>query len=456
MTVSQRLAARLLPLALVAAACSAPPTPDNLLIVSLDTVRRDHTSVYGYERETTPGLSALASGAVVFDDAIAQEVNTTPSHASMFTGVYPHVHGSLDNRWPLPAGQTTLAQILAAQGFRTAAFVSGVIMHRQLSGLDRGFEVYEDRLPGDRRDGAQTVALALDWLRRVRKGERFFLFVHLYDAHGPYRPPPEYAGLFVSVPGGATVDDPPPYQRLPDEEGNVSHELGDYVDRYDGALRYLDDLVSRLLADVDLSSTAVVVLSDHGETLGERYYKLDHGGQLFDEQIRIPLIVSAPGLRPQRIRSPAETVDLLPTLLELLDVPLPAERPVQGRDLLPLMRGVPDDGGRLTFSAARALDVRHADRGYELDQRRRLLAVRSRRFKLIAYPARGESDYLELYDLANDPHERRSVFATAPRVAGALLDELQRWAAGEATAQTAPPELDAETERRLRALGYVD
>ncbi|MDX1389913.1 MAG: sulfatase [Acidobacteriota bacterium] len=429
--------------------------PRNLLIVSLDTVRRDHLPTYGYPRDTALFLDSFARRSIVFDNAYAQDTNTTPSHASMFTGVYPQVHGSLANTQKIDDDQVTLAEILRREGFRTAGFVSGVTMHRTYSGLDRGFELYDDGFEDLRRDGAIAATRAREWLSRRGPDQRWFLFVHLYDAHGPYLPRGEYAELFTSAEPGPRIPWVPEYQRVPDEAGNVETSLNDYVDRYDAMIRYTDDLLAEVLEAVDLEETVVVVLSDHGETLGERYRQLDHGGQLFDEQIRIPLIMCVPGQPPARRDAIVETVDLLPTILDWLDVAIPGDRPVQGRSFVPVMLGQEDVGRELTFSSATADESRHADRGYRLNPRERLYAVRSAEGKLIVYPG-VEDDYLELYDLRSDPGERTDVASREIGRRDAYDGLLSAWLGDERPATVDPDELDPEHLEKLKALGYVD
>jgi arylsulfatase A-like enzyme len=428
--------------------------PRNLAIISLDTVRRDHLPTYGYDRATARAVDALARESLVFDNAYTQETNTNPSHASMFTGVYPHVHGSVANLTRLPSHQLTLAEILRLAGFRTAGFISGVIMHRWYSGLDQGFEVYDDQFEGYRRDGAVAAKRARAWISAREASERWFLFLHLYDAHGPYVPHGRYVGLFSSKEAGAHLDFVPRYQRYPDKEGNLQTALNDYVDRYDAMIRYADDLVAGVLAEIDLDDTVVVILSDHGETLGERYRKLDHGGQVFDEQIRIPLIVHVPGLAPRRVDDLVETVDLLPTVLDWLDVPIPEDRTVQGASLAPQMRGERSSGRKYTFSSARSGKGRHTDRGYRLDPLRRIYSVRSADWKLIRYPG-VETDYLELYDLRSDPGEQRNLATRLAYQRDAHAAALAVWLGGASPVSPDPDQIDPEKLEKLEALGYV-
>jgi arylsulfatase A-like enzyme len=421
----------------------------DLLFVSLDTVRRDHLPTYGYGRATAPRIDALAQRSGVFENAFAQHVNTHPSHASMFTGLYPHVHGSMINGQILRREPWTLAQILRETGFRTAAFVSGATMLAS-TGLDRGFVDYDDAITGLRRPGRETALRAVKWLRALPDDERFFLVVHLFDAHGPYRPPASHTDRFRAPDPGPVLDHIPHYQRLSDPEGRPRVHLNGYVDRYDATIRYQDDQVGLLLDAVDLDRSVVVVLSDHGETLGERYHPLDHGARVFDEQIRIPLIVHAPGLEPRRVQELVQTVDLLPTLLELLQVPAPLDLEVHGRSLVPLLREQRVEPLSV-FSSAVTLPKRY-DRSYRLKPGRQLHALRTERWKLIVYPG-VEEDYVELYDLERDPGETRNRADTEPQIRDELHAQLRQWLA--LGRPQAAPEVSPGLRRYLEDLGYV-
>ncbi len=446
---------RWLGLALLAviAGCRSEPPP-NLVLISLDTVRRDHLQSYGYARDTAPAVARLAAESAVFENAFAQDVETNPSHASMLTGLYPNVHGNRHHGLKLRAGVPTLAAILEEAGFRTGAFVSAVTLRAPLSGLDRGFESYDDRFAGMRRDGRLTTASALRWLRSLPRDAEFFLFLHLYDAHGPYASTGRYATLFDSETAGPRLERIPDYQPLPEARAGSAHYLNDYVDRYDEMIRYADDRVAMLLQELNLDRTVVVVLADHGETLGGRWWPLDHGARVVDEQARIPLIVHVPGLEPRRIEASVETVDLLPTLLELLGVELPPGVSVQGRSLVPLLEGQSVESREFTFTGARPVDRRYADRAYQLDPGARIESVRSGRWKLVELPGL-RSPYLELYDLASDPGETTNVAELHPAVRNALRKVLSDWRAAGRTDER-PRELDPEAAAQLRALGYLD
>ena len=449
---SRRSPLRILGLALALSAC-APEPPSNLVFISLDTTRRDHLSVYGYERATTPALDRLARQGALFQNAFAQQNRTLPSHASMFTGLYPHGHGSFTNQHVLDGARTTLAETLRAAGFRTAAFVSGYTL-RSKWGLAQGFEVYDDDFEGMSRRGKLALARAGSWLRALDPEERFFLFLHLYDAHGPYRIPRGGRLEFRAETRGPSLQDIPEYQQLRGRGGKPLVHLGDYVDRYDSLIRYQDEVVAGLLQDVDLETTVVVVIADHGEVMAERTRPLNHGASLYEEEIRIPLLVAGPGIAARRVETTVETIDLLPTLLDVLAVPRPAGA-LGGTSLAPLLRGAVERGptDRAVFASSVAEPDRYRDRGYELDTRRQIQAIRARGFKLIVYPGADE-DYVELYRLEDDPLERHNVAGEYPQARDALRAELERWnpAGGQSTPEVTPTEEELDS---LRSLGYV-
>lgn len=425
----------------------------NLVMISLDTTRAEHLSPYGYGRDTTPAIRALATRSTLFDRAFAQDTNTNPSHASMFTGLYPHRHGNVSNLHRLADEKITLAEILSDAGFRCGGFVSGITLSRTYR-LHQGFEVWDDEGLDKklRRRGKRTVERALDWLSGLQPGERYFLFVHLYDAHGPYKAPPAYRNLFASASPGPPLREFPDRQSQPDRDGRRATTLHPYMDVYDANLRYMDDLVARLIDAIDLDHTVVLVLADHGETMAERYWGLDHGGQAFEEQIRIPMILYLPEQAPNRIDALVETVDLLPTLLDLLGVAPRKGIETDGYSLLGLITGKTESVRSVVFSAARPEEQRHLDRGYHLDRSRRIHCVRSLRWKLILYPG-VHRDYVELYDLERDPLETVDVGDEHPKLRDHLEQRLKGWLAG---ARIEPaPRVSPEEAEALKSLGYL-
>ena len=425
----------------------------NLLFITLDTTRADHLTLYGYQRDTTPALKALAESSYLFTSAFAQETSTAPSHASMFTGEYPFNHGVMANEFRLASGSRTLAESLAETGYSTGGFVSGWTMAARTSGLDRGFQEYDDNFPDARRTGSQTVLRSLEWLNK--RSDPFFLFVHLFDAHGPYSSPAEFQSMFVSDNPGSPLQSIPPYQQMSDKAGRPIETASPYVDRYDRSIRFTDTLVTALLDAVDLETTIVVVAADHGESLNERYWAVDHGGHVFDEQTRIPLLLHAPKRGSGQIEALVETVDLMPTLLHLLGVDLPSDVAVAGRSLVPLMNGDRDEWRQVVFSSAKAASERYADRGYQLDRRRKIHSARTRDWKLINYPGL-EQDYWELYDLRVDPGEQDDVSAQFPEKVDKLRAAIGNWIGTARQTEFQPVELTDEERDKLLALGYLE
>ncbi|MBI1852702.1 MAG: sulfatase [Planctomycetes bacterium] len=319
MKLRRRATAGAASLLLVGSSC-APPKPHatgpSLLLVTLDTVRADRLGCYGRASAATPILDRLAREGARFERAYAVAPLTLPSHASMLTGLYPNRHGLRDNgAAPLRREVPTFAAILHDRGYDTAAFVGGAPLDHRF-GLDRGFDLYDDAFGAragsysyPERSADRTTAAALDWLAprlAAKDAASFALWVHYFDAHAPYAPPPPFADRFRDSP-------------------------------YEGEIAFVDAQLGRLIDAIEkagrLDRTAIVVVADHGEGLGE-HGERTHGCLLYDSTLRVPLIVRAPGrvaaasVRADRISG----VDLLPTALALLDVPAP--RDIDGVDRL--------------------------------------------------------------------------------------------------------------------------
>lgn len=393
----------------------------NIVLLTIDSLRADHLGCYGYSRPTSPFLDRLARQGILFEHAYASSSMTAPSHASLFTGLYPPQHGVRVNAYQrVPLDVRTLAERLHDAGYRTGAFVSSIVLARTHQ-LDQGFDVYDDRtIPvrhsraQARRPGALTVDAAARWLDDVPAGAPFFLWVHLYDAHAPYAPPetpdPRFAG-----------------------------------DPYAQQVAVLDGLVGRLLDHPRIRGDdrlVVALLADHGESLGE-HGEQEHGLLAYDATLRIPWIVRAPGVRPgTRIGGWASQVDVLPTVLDLLG--LPAEPALRGADLAPLLAG----GGRIE---PRALYAEELTPFYSFGWAR-LRAVRSGPWKLLE--SAGER---ELYDLDADPGETRDLAAVEPAKTKELADALGSLGTALDRQAEHPESVtpDAKTTERLASLGYV-
>lgn len=408
-------------LLLVAVACgpvSRTPNRWNLLLVSVDTLRADSISSYGARETRTPGIDRIAGGGVSFDDVTSSATTTLPAHASLLTATGPLTHGVHDNvGFYLPGSAQTLASHLKAQGYDTAAFVGSFVLDRRF-GLDKGFDVYDDDMPGGgslaaERRGDAVLARALDWLKSRSGNEPFFAFVHFYDPHAPYLPPE----------GFATGDDD--------------------RSRYRGEVAFVDSLVGKLLDWLAAShlddKTVVVLTADHGESLGE-HGELTHGYFLYQSTLRIPLLVRYPGAPAgKRVKDLARILDVAPTILDVLGLPaLPA---AEGRSLLPVIESRPSGGSPASAYAETYVARLHYGFGALQSLRRG-----TKKFVLAPRP--------ELYDLAADPGETRNLVDEDPATARAMREELVALLAGKPTS-VAPAPVDAEARRRLESLGYA-
>jgi len=429
----------------------------NVVLVTIDTLRADHLSLYGYPRQTTPHIDAFARAAMTYENAYATATFTSPSIVSMLTGVYPPSHGVRFLRQSLPTDTWTLPRHLRALGWHTAAVVSNWVLKARASGLAGEFDDYDDEMSEQElkrpdvfeRTAERTTDAALRWLENRTRTDRFLLWVHYIDPHGPYTAPAPFNRRFVG-PSSQRVKRAkiPWYQRL----GKVP-ELGRYVDQYDGEIAYVDEQIGRLLLGLHgqdlLGETMVVLTSDHGETLTERHRGptryFHHGHHVWEELARIPLVVYEPGGPVGRSSDLVSLVDIVPTVLRSVDVPVPR---------------TPFDGV--------ALGTSHVEPVFFEASNKQLRAVRWDRFKLIAkVPTETSKDVraATVYDLLTDPRERAGSEPNPVRHER-LLAALRRYVAGDrqdlqalrsevqaAQARTAAP--DGRDVNRLRALGYV-
>jgi arylsulfatase A-like enzyme len=337
-------------LALVAlafgAGCERPPR--HLVLVTLDTLRADRLSAYGHDRQTSPALAALAERGVRFDDAIAQSISTPPSHASILTGKNPPRHGlrKLSGEALAPE-QTTLAEVLSANGFTTAAFV-GAIPLLGNRGLDQGFALYEEDFPKGmiERRARKTNERVRGWMASRPPG-RLFLWVHYFDPHYPYLPPRSYQKKFTGrlfarkgLPYSTNAN--PETTREPEVSLPDAAEIAIMKDLYDAEVRYTDDALAELFAMLDaagiLEDAVIAVVADHGESLGEHGYYFGHW-DVFWENARVPMVLAHPDGRHggRRVAETVRTIDLMPTLLAWLGIQTPGD--LDGVDLSVLIEG---------------------------------------------------------------------------------------------------------------------
>jgi arylsulfatase len=460
-----------------------------IVLVTIDTLRADHLGCYGYRRDTSPNLDRLAAEGLLFRHAFSPSSYTAPTHASLFTSRYPSYHsiGFTNGGSRLDgSGEMTLAELLRTGGFRTAAFVSTIVLRRSV-GLDKGFDHYDDTLPTWelnrpielRRLGADTTAAALAWVREHRD-DRTFLWLHYMDVHGAYTSPSPYNLEFVEdahwgaprhldkVPGGSPGGIPE-YQLLRVVRGQdgavVDHERDYryYLAQYDGGIKYVDAQIGELVEELKrlglFEETLFIVTSDHGEALGEHNIFFFHGLTVTPDQIRVPLLIRPPsgGLaRSGSIDSAVSLVDLMPTVLELAscDRPVPG---IQGRSLAPLLAG---DGAwpdtRVIFAEIEtqcaALDGR-----FQMTYGRGTAVWNQYGHWLLPF-SRG----LSLIDYQIDPAGATNLCGQEPgsveHLSDSLLEFLRRSREVPPPSSPSSPTDDdrAIVTARLKALGYID
>jgi arylsulfatase A-like enzyme len=441
------------PLALLlAASCSREPPRMNVVLVTLDTTRADYLGAYGRPGDPTPTIDALAREGTRFDLAISTAAVTPVSHAAILTGLENREHGlrvlSAQGGFRLAPGVPTLATVLHDQGYRTMAVHSAFPVSSTF-GFGNGFDVFESvegELQGDgsrrtwdvakfQRRSDETTRLALDAVRDAR--EPFFLWIHYWDPHdGVQVPPKEYLPKNLSRTG---------------ENGEVLPSL----DLYAAEVGYVDAQFGRLVAALRASGaydhTLFVVVADHGEGLGDHAW--EHHRILYQEEIRVPLVVRVPGVRPSgNVASLVSTIDIFPTVLDYLGVRAP--KPVTGKSLRGLIEG-----------RAEPPRVAFADQinGYDWNARMVddhplfdfLYCAMDADWKLIYRPSR--PDRSELYDLAHDPAETRNLFQERPAEVVRLEKELARrdaWVVAPFEPDGANVDPDA-ARTALTALGYA-
>jgi arylsulfatase A-like enzyme len=463
---------------------SRPRATRNVLLVTLDTCRYDAIGVYGDSAAAqTPNIDRLADESVLFERAYSPVPSTLPSHASILTGLTPLSHGIHDNGvYRLGADFTTLPEILKQEGYRTAAFVSAFVLDRRF-GLDQGFDSYDDEMEDplrageapklDERMDPQVVwwltrfhepfqrradrvgPRALEWLRD-NQSEPFFLWLHFFDPHEPYTPPPRWIEEYDSDYDGPRTGHRADFIAAVENRTATNRDFVHMLQRYRGEVSFVDEWLGKLLDLLEVEglreNTIVVVVADHGEALGDHGEYFEHNRTVYEETVRVPMIIHFPGseFAVERVATPVGTVDIFPTLLEQLDLPLPEG--TDGRSLVPLLRGEEPEA-RDTYVQSlcekQALPVRIERRG-----------LLSGKWKFTRTTRRSDgARILELYDLSSDPGEATNLADAEVDLAATLgrkLDQLLTVTRDAADKQSELLDLDEETLEKLRSLGYVN
>src|SRR5713101_3386726 len=402
-----------------AASNSAP----NVVVITIDTLRADHLGCYGYKQIRTPNIDALAADATRFERAYTAVPVTLPSHTVMFTGTYPMLSGMHDfaaNK--LNPTQPTLASVLKEHGYATSAVIGSAVLDSRF-GLNRGFDFYYDHFDFNRlqesnleemeRPGNLVADVTLDWLGK-NYSKKFFVWMHLYDPHYPYRPPAPYAA--------------------------------EYKDRpYDGEIAFADAQVGRLIRFLKskglYANTLIILSGDHGESLGEHGEKT-HGFFIYNATLHVPFLIHLPGAAsPRVVPDLVSLADMMPTVLQTLKVNIPSQ--VQGRNLLPLIRTKEHDEARSLY-AETFLPRLHFNWS-------ELRGVETTNYHFIDAPKP------ELYDLTKDPGETQNLYpekkAVGEEMRARLAALIRQYSAGPELAEKTG--LDPALMERLKSLGYA-
>jgi arylsulfatase A-like enzyme/Tfp pilus assembly protein PilF len=401
----------------------------NILLITVDTLRADRLSCYGYPSALTPLIDRLAAQGFRFTNAYAQVPLTLPSHYSILSGTYPFYHGIRDNSQTVKNGPTLVNEVLQRNGYRTGAFVGSFILDSRF-GLGRGFDVYGDDFDVSRAQGfdlshverpaEEVVQKALRWI--TESNGRYFAWVHLFDPHDPYSPPEPFKSRFARSP-------------------------------YDGEIAYVDHAIGILLAGLTekglLANTHIILTGDHGEGLGE-HREFTHGLFVYDSTLHVPLIIRpANALETGRsIGGLVQSIDIAPTILRLVGLQSPQE--MQGRSLLGLLKLSNDDtkAEQTPVNQQAYFETFYPLRQFGWSE---LRGIRTARYKYIEAPEP------ELYDLSTDPYETKNLYRHRQSVAAQTREMLREHTAkyaftGNSGRERTP---DPESLQLLQSLGYV-
>lgn len=441
-----------------------PRPKPNILLITLDTTRWDYVSAYGRGEKITPAIDKLAEEGVLYRNAISPSSWTLPAHASIFTGVLPTYHGAhyvttdtevgsdLFQADRLDPNLPTLGEELKKAGYHTGAIIGGPLLHSRF-GVDRGFDYYYDqdlrsrKGSGFYRGAGDTTSLAVKWLNshlRSRDAEPFFLFLNYYDPHNPYMPPepwgdPAVPEELVSIHNGRYEDVFKGTRGLTEEEYRI------LASQYAGEISFVDKQIERFFFELKrlalYDSTLIVVTSDHGESLGE-HRLLGHGRALYEDLIRIPLVVKYPpkDKRTGVVERRVSTVSIMPTILEYIEHPIPGT----------VMSGTLDEENQILISEITRDIAWSLGFGKRFD--RDAKAAYDGDYKWI-WNSNGNH---ELYDISNDPAEENNLYGKMPdlekrfqSMLAPLIEESRRASAHDL------PEIDRELRESLKTLGYM-
>jgi len=454
------------------------PEIDHVFFITIDTLRADHLGCYGYVRNTSPFIDSLAKKGVLFENAYSQSPSTCPSHASIFTGLYPSQHRVLANGYVLDDSYTTLAEILRENGLKTAAFAS-TDRHFHQSNIDQGFEFYEEPLDTEKTYGFKyrparlTINNAIIWLDNFDPKNKLFLWIHVFDPHYPYHPPREYykelgndlkKDIFLQYVERFHIDTEvfnmkvlsSDYEQLSSKE-----KMYEYITNYDAEIKYVDNELRRFYDFVErkgLNKNSLwIITSDHGEALGQHHW-LQHGALIYQEEIHVPLIFfSNQKFNSKRIKEVVENFNIFSTVLDFLQIKIVKELATEINSMS-LFKKIWNAQENLEKKFAFSERVRKAKKDpiIKIYEERQKYAIQNKDFKYI-YRSDSEDEF---YDIREDPFEQNNLTNTTTykyveekkafqKNLSETLSKLEKY-------ENVKTEMvDKKTIERLKSLGYL-
>lgn len=440
-------------------------TGNNIILISLDTLRADHLGCYGYERETSPAIDTLAEDSALFLNTYSSSPWTLPSHVSLLTSLNPMRHGVHYENEKMDSSFVTLADLLRQEGFFCSAFTGGGFVNA-VYGFSKGFDSYGQSSRGiHQKDSAEWIcASALDWIEDHRDRD-FFLFIHTYQPHNPFSSPPPFNSLFLDEDDRWNELDMLEYvggkkgifKKLPDRERE------NIVNLYDGEIRYTDakligPLMGRLKELGLYDSSLIILTSDHGEEFYD-HGGWEHGHTLYDELLKVPLIIKLPESRfaKTRISTIVRLIDVMPTILDEQGISV-SGLDLDGKSLVPVLRGKEVADRRfVAYKADNILDSHVPQKLSVNEERNKLILNRSftaEQLDFFAFPP-PEPVPVELYDLSENPAENKNIVDEKPRIASRLVQLINDLYAKINEGKSEKADIDKELLEQLRALGYL-
>jgi arylsulfatase A-like enzyme len=429
--------------------------PHGIILISLDTLRADHLGTYGYHRNTSPSIDAFANEGIVFENTTVQSPWTLPSHMSIMTSLYPSFHGVVNKSSRLADNHVTLAGLLRKGGYQTAAFTDGGNVG-SVFGFNRGFDLYEEKWVGI----ANTITNVEKWLDE-KGSQPFFLFIHCYDIHSPYNPPPPYNSLFhdFSYRGNLVPSTPLLLSTINNKKAalNINDEdIRHFIALYDGGIRYTDDHIGgflKYLRDAGLfDDSLIIITSDHGEEFME-HGSFSHGQLYYRPNLHVPLIMHIPGYSGEEIRIAelVQSIDLLPTIVDIAG--LPAHQKAQGTSLLPRVKKQKNFfAAFLEKSFRRPAEVPTVSFA-ENHTRTPDWAIMRDGYQMININNLFD---LQLFNLTTDPLAQNDVAAGNGNLIEQLLLDYNELYSTKPIYAESSFELNDQHRRQLEALGYID